>query len=78
MSHWSESAQQAANQDMGNRAPDAPVQDCETRSWEPLAEVEQLPAWEFQAEITAGPDEVTIQTGGAAQPAGDGAASSST
>lgn len=51
MSHWSQNAQQSANRSMGTGAPDAPVRDCETREWEPLAEITQLPDWELQIEI---------------------------
>ncbi len=51
MSHWSEQAQQSANQSMGNKAPDAPVKDCETRAWEPLVETTELPAWQPKMEI---------------------------
>ncbi len=51
MTHWSETAQASANASMGAGAVDAPVMDCEDRSWEPLADIEELPEWHAIADI---------------------------
>ena len=36
---------------MGTETVDAAVQECDTRSWEPVAELDDLPDWELQVEI---------------------------
>lgn len=46
MSHWSQTAQQSANQTMSVSATDAAVRECIDRSWEPLAEINVLPHWQ--------------------------------
>ena len=58
MSHWSQSASAAANASMGTQAPDAPVRDCETRKWEPLAEITPMPAWTLSAVVLSAPETV--------------------
>ncbi|RVU46502.1 hypothetical protein [Rubrivivax rivuli] len=51
MSHWTERAQTAANAEMGAGAADAPVVDCEDRTWEPMADILELPDWQPIAEV---------------------------
>ena len=51
MEHWSQTAQQSANQSMGTGATDAAVRECIDRSWEPLADITPLPHWETRLEI---------------------------
>lgn len=58
MSHWSQSASAAANASMGTQAPDAPVRDCETREWEPLAEITPMPMWTLSAVVLSAPETV--------------------
>jgi hypothetical protein len=58
MSHWSQTANAAANASMGTQAPDAPVRDCETREWEPLAEITPMPMWTLAAVVLSAPETV--------------------
>ncbi|MDX2148496.1 MAG: hypothetical protein SFZ23_13335 [Planctomycetota bacterium] len=50
MAHWSEDATKSADA-MSDRAPDSAVQNCPLRSWEPMAELPELPAWTPKAVV---------------------------
>jgi hypothetical protein len=49
--HWAKFASEDADASMGSSEPGGVVQNCPLKSWEPLAEVGDLPAWSPKAEL---------------------------